>query len=276
MSIVARWQAAAALLLATAPSAHAAVAVIGSLTHERVVEPGRTYKGTITVRNLGRAPEDVKIYLTDYRFTADGTVFYDEPAGNQPRSSGKWVTLSRSILSIPPGGSAKVGYSLAVPNDTSLKGTYWCVVMVEGLGPSVAPGAPIGKGKRVAMGIRQVFRYAVQIVSHIGDTGERKMQMVARLTREGQKRLLQIDVANTGERWLRGRLLVQLFRVDGQAAGKFDAGGVRVYPGTSTRRSVDITAVKPGKYRALIIADAGDDDVYGVTYTVILEGGKKG
>ncbi|HUT32508.1 MAG TPA: hypothetical protein VNE39_03425 [Planctomycetota bacterium] len=274
MSVIARLQCALVILLATGLPARAAVTVIGGLTHERVVEPGKTYTGAIVVRNLGKTPEDVKIYLTDYRFTSDGKVFYDEPAGNGPRSSGKWVTLNRSILSIPPGESTNVSYSVAVPNDGSLKGTYWCVVMVEGMGPSVAPNAPTEKGK-VGMGIRQVFRHAIQVVSHVGNSGERKMKMDARLAREGQKRLLQIDVVNTGERWLRPRLSAQLFGAEGQAAGKFEAGGVRVYPGTSARRSVDISAVAPGMYRALVVADAGDDDVYGVTYTLTLEGEKK-
>jgi hypothetical protein len=45
----------------------------------------------------------------------------------------------------------------------------------------------------------------------------------------------------------------------------------RVYPGTSVRRAIDLTDVPAGAYKALLVADAGDESVYGATYALLLE-----
>lgn len=187
-----------ALLLWSIPgAAGAAIAVLGGLSQEKTVEVGKTYPGTIRVRNLGDAPQTVRIYQTDYRFYSDGRNVYGEP-GKDARSNANWITLSPTLLTIPPKEEAAVNYRIAVPADTSLRGSYWSMVMVEGTGDAgPIPVAAVSGKARIA--VRQVVRYGVQMVTDIGDTGTRSLKLNARLVRADGKRLLQVDVANTGE-----------------------------------------------------------------------------
>ena len=84
------------------------------------------------------------------------------------------------------------------------------------------------------------------------------------------KRQLLVDVENTGERWLRGTLWVELYAKEGALVGRFDAGRLRMYPGTSVRYTVDLAGVLAGSYKALIVIDCGDDDVFGANVNLVL------
>jgi len=254
----------------TAFMAAASVSVSGKLTHEREAEIGETYGSMIQISNTGSDAEHVKVYQTDYFFSSDGKSFYDDP-GKNSRSNAPWITFGPSGLTVPPGGSSIINYSVKVPTDQNLAGTYWSIIMVE----VVSKGSPeiVGAhGGQVRLGINQVFRYGVQIVTHIKDTGQLKLKFLdTRLLREGGARVLEVDLENIGERWLRPALWTEIYDTTGTLVGKFDAGTLRIYPGTSARYRVDLTKVEPGYYKAVVIADCGADDVFGQTYSLSVE-----
>jgi len=149
-----------------------------------------------------------------------------------------------------------------------LTGTYWSMLMVELLPEShpEAEGAPEGK---VGVGILQVMRYGVQFVTHIGDSGSRKIKFLSsKLVAQEGKRLLQIDIENIGERWVKPIVWVELYDEKGALIGRFESAEKRIYPGTSVRHLIDLTEVPEGKYKALIVADSGGKDVWGAQYTL--------
>jgi hypothetical protein len=246
----------------------AGVSVHGSLTQEQQVVAGETYRGTIVLVNTGDAEELVKIYGTDYLFYRDGTCLYGDP-GEHARSNGGWLTFEPHEITIPPSTTASISYTVAVPDDETLMGTYWSVLMVEvpgnaGLLASDRSGAQIGIG--------QILRYGVQVVTNIEDSGERQLDFVeTKVLRDGKQRCLQVDLENIGERWLRPALWTELYDTDGNCIGKFDGGSLRIYPGTSVRFKIDLSAVEPGEYKAVAIADCGADDIFGAAYTLRFE-----
>jgi hypothetical protein len=247
----------------------AAIIVTGSLTHEYEVAPGRSYEGSIEVLNQGKDPQEVKSYQTDYTFSADGKVMYGDP-GSLPRSNARWTTVSPRQFTIPPNETMIVRFTIQVPNDTVMNGTYWSVVMVE----PVSPGSPESSGagtRDTGMGISQVLRYAVQIVTHIGASGTRQLKFSQlQLSAEKDTRVLLVDVQNTGERWLRGTLWIDLYDSDGKHVAKLEGGRQRMYPGTSVRFSLDLAGVKQSTYKALIVVDCGGEDVFGANVNLAL------
>jgi hypothetical protein len=254
------------LLLLIPQAGEAGIAIVGGLTRERQVEPGKTYQGTIQIRNTEDEPVEIKIYQTDYLFYSDGRIFYGEP-GEDPRSNAKWISYSPTRLTIPPQGLSEVNYRYQVPNDQSMIGTYWSMLMVEAL----AEGSPEALGAekdKVTLGIRHAFRFAIQMVTHISDTGKGKLKLDAKLVKEEEKRFLQIAAENVGERWLRPSLWVKLYDEQGKYVGKFEGRGMRLYPGTSISRKIDLSDVPRGVYKALLVLDAGGDDIFGASYTL--------
>jgi len=258
-----------AALAALTGSAAADIGVIGGLTREVTLQPAGSSEGRILLRNSGDEPQEVKVYPTDYLFYADGRVVYAEP-GTIPRSSARWITIYPHQVTVPAGGSDSVSYVIQVPEDANLRGTYWSMVMVEPIVPEALELPKPEEGK-VQIGIRTVTRYAVQMVVHIGDTGERKLRFAERqlLVQEGT-RTLQLDVENVGERRLVPLLWAELYDQQGESIGRFEGGRLRTYPGCSARFRIDLSEVPAGKYKALVVADCGGDEVFGAQYDMEL------
>lgn len=261
------------LLLLIPIGSEAGVSVIGGLTHERIVgnpEIGETYRGTILIRNTGEEPQEVKVYQTDYLFFFDGRNIYGEP-GETPRSNADWITFSPKRLVIPPKETSQVNYTVKVPDDETLVGTYWSMIMVEGISKDSPEVIKPEEGK-VKLGIRTVLRYGIQMVTHIGDTGARKLKFSnTKLLKDEEMRILQLDIENIGERWLRPFLWAELYDEKGSYIGRFEGGRLRTYPETSVRFKIDLSQVPKGEYKALVVADCGRDDVFGATYTLRFE-----
>lgn len=244
-----------------------AVAIEGDLTQELIVKPGETYKGTITVSNTEDKPQEVIVYQTDYLFRADGSNDYGEP-GKAPRSNANWIIFSPKRFVIPPKGVSTINYSATVPDKEGMTGTYWSLIMIEGVDEGSAEPLKTEKGK-IKMGIKQVVRYGAQIITHIGDTGTLELKFLnKKLVKEKDKTFLQVDVENTGEKWARPVLWVELHDEKGKLIDKFEGGKRRIFPGTSVRYSIDLSKVPKGKYKIMVILDCGDDNIFGAKYTL--------
>ncbi|MBA7641411.1 hypothetical protein ES703_49089 [subsurface metagenome] len=252
--------------------AEAGVAIVGELIHEREATVGESYQGIIFVRNSSEQSQEIKVYQTDYLFFFDGRSIYGEP-GRMKRSNAKWISFSPKQLTIPANEVSQVNYTINVPADETLVGTYWSILMIEGIS-EMLPEATKSKGDQATLGIRQVIRYGIQITTHIGDTGVGRLEFLkTRLLREGERRILQVDIENIGERLLKSFLWAELYDEEGSYVGRFEGGEfhIRIYPGTSVRYRVDLSQVPKGAYRALVVADCGGEDIFGVTYTLELE-----
>lgn len=250
----------------TATAAVAGVSVTSGLTYEKTAVPGGSYTGVIQLKNTRDAPQEVKVYPTDYLFYADGRNLYGDP-GTAPRSNAGWVTFAPRRLVIPPKGTAQVDYAVAVPPDDTLAGTYWSMLMVEAVS-TASPEAVKQQKDRISFGISQVMRHGLQMVTQIGDTGTRELKFVrTRFDKAKGRRILEVDVENTGRQWLKPALWVECYTAAGASAGRFEGGKSRIYPGTSVRFRADLSAVPPGEYKALVVADCGGDTLFGAAHT---------
>lgn len=256
-------------ILAFACQAEAAISVVGGLSCELTVEPGKTYRGVIYISNNGDEPSDAKVYQTDYLFSADGKVKYGDP-GKDPRSNADWITFDPPRITVPPKETVSISYSVKVPDDDKLVGTYWSMLMVEGV---KEPAAPIkGEKGKVKIGIQNVMRYGVQMVTQIGDTGTRELKITnPKLVRKDNQLVFQTEVADTGQRWLKPAVWVDLYNENGEYAGRFEGRRLRLFPETAARAQVSLNGPPPGTYKALFVADAGANAVFGVTYTLKLD-----
>lgn len=250
------------LLLATQAWAQGGVCVIGGMTRESKLQLGGKTEGKIMLRNVGKEAREVKMYQTDYSFAADGTTVYGEP-GSMARSNAAWITYSPHQLTIQPGETALVYFSVQVPSNNKLIGSYWSVLMAEQL-PQGALDLQRNKPETVSIGVRTVMRYAIQIVTHIGDTGKYAVKFANRQIQvKEHQRLLWVDVENIGEHGMRPTLWTEIYDENGVSLGRFDGNRLRIYPGCSARFEVDLSQLPAGKFKALLVADNGDDNVFG-------------
>ncbi len=259
------------LLLATSSMAWpASISIVGGLTREMRLRPGGRSEGKILVRNNSDHPQQVRAYQHDYLFYADGRNIYGDP-NSVARSNALWISFAPALLTIPARETAFVHYSVEVPANESLTGTYWSILMVEPV-PEDLLAPPDPENDRVQVGIRTTLRYAIQFVTDIGRTGVADMAFAdTQLVLHEGRNTLQLDAENTGERWLRPQLWAEVFDREGVALGRFDAQRLRIYPGCSVRFRIDLSSLPPGEYSTLVVADNGDEHVFGARYDLSIE-----
>jgi hypothetical protein len=145
------------------------------------------------------------------------------------------------------------------------------MIMVEPIDENAAEGATGEKGKP-RFAIHTIVRYGVQIVTTIDKTGTNKIRFADRKIIAGQEeKIFQIDIENTGERWLAPLVWVELYNQDGVKMGRLESGKQRVYPGCAVRHRISLPGLPKGSYRALVVADNGDESVFGAQYKLELE-----
>ncbi|HOK20012.1 MAG TPA: hypothetical protein PK188_05945, partial [Thermosynergistes sp.] len=150
-----------------------AISIPTGLTVEKTLSLGSAVQGSIEILNPDGEEVTIRIYQTDYVFYSDGKSEFGRP-GSAPRSNASWITYSPNQLVVPPHGRAEVSYRIAAPNNPDLRGTYWSVIVVEPV-PKAALEPPSAEKDKVAIGVQALFRHAVQMITHIDDTGERAL-----------------------------------------------------------------------------------------------------
>ena len=260
-----QWIVCCCTLLLGSSAFAADIQVLGGLTRLHTVRAGQSVEGSIILRNGSSEPREVKIYQTDYLFLCDGKNFYGEP-GSVPRSNSKWISFSPQQVVVAAGDRVPVYYAIQVPNNDDLRGTYWSMLMIEPV--SKARSEPVQSAPGEAtVGIHTVMRYAVQMVTNAGESGKKEISIVDRriVAAEGAS-VLELDIENTGERWLRPSVRAELYDQQGAYVGSLDGGGARIYPACSVRQRIPLENVAAGRYSALVIVDNGDEAVWGAQY----------
>ncbi|MDB4873760.1 MAG: hypothetical protein JWM41_206 [Gemmatimonadetes bacterium] len=249
-------------------SSAAQIAVIGDAVFARDAGLGESYQARLQVRNTTDTPQEARIYQTDYSFAADGRTFYSA-AGSMSRSNAKWVACSPTYVMVPAATTVPVVCTIAVPKDSSLIGTYWSMVMVEPIVPgSVNSRKPANA--RVDFGLSVNTRYGTQIATNIGASGASKLAFdsLTATTAPSGDRGLRFDFINTGERAHRFVMSLELYNEAGELVKKASQSRGLLYPGTAARQDFDVGALPHGAYTAVLVADAGGDQVFGGQFKV--------
>lgn len=249
------------------------ISVVDGLTHEKIVEIGGIYQGSILIKNNDNITQGVKVYQTDYLFFCDGSNIFGKP-GEELRSNAKWISFNPSQLFIPPQGTSAVNYIITVPGDNSLVGTYWSVIMVEEIQDEelIIPNND-SDNSASTFGIKNVVRYGIQMVSHIGDNGKSDLKILNHelIFQKDKDYSLYLDVENTGEYWLRLEVWAKLIDEEqGNVSGEFDGGCYRIYPGTSVKCEIDFENIPKGNYKLLVILKNYDECIWGINYNLKL------
>ncbi|WP_167617624.1 hypothetical protein [Maribellus sediminis] len=244
--------------------AEANIVVLNGLSHEQVGQPGGQYRDRIEIQNSGSETKSVKVYLRDYWFSYTGESRHDEP-GTLQRSNASWINYSPQLLTLEPGEKAAIDFEVSVPQSDSLRGTYWSVIMVEGILP---PDTTASTG---GVKINTAIRYAIQIITNIGDSGSKDLQFLGlELVKDGERNLLNVAVENTGECILKPEMSLEIFSADGTSLGVFKADRRKTFPGTSITTSIPLEGIEPGSYAAVLVADCDEDHIYGTNISLEL------
>lgn len=259
------------LFLGSGGVGEARVQVVSGLTDRYTVAPDGVYEGAIELENTGDRSAKVMIYQSDYLFAAAGGTEYDPP-GTTPRSNAEWLELGPDSVVVPPNDTLSIPYKLKVPDDARLQGTYWSVVMIEPVDASPkedGSGSDSKEEAKMEFGIAQRLRYAVQVITDVGETGDPHVvpENPKLVLREDGTHTFQVDLQNDGTRWVVPKVWLEVYTDEGVLVDRFIGQRLRIYPNTSVRESIPVGKLNAGRYQALLVADGGGEHVFGARYS---------
>jgi len=243
--------------------AFASVEVIGSLKQVYTSNPGDIIKGQILIQNNDETPQEVKIYQTDFLFNYQDNTYYNDLGAN-PRSNAGWLEYSPKTVVLKSKEARNIDYEITVPKKDSINGTYWSIIMVEGV-------TPINPDQKGDISIRTVTRYAVQIVNELSNKGKGSLKFAEpTLVKGDEKKLyLAVDLTNDGDHYIAPEVNIELYDENGTLVKTITAPKRGIYPTTSVRFKLDLEGLPSKKtYTAMIVAAGADNDVFGLEYTL--------
>ena len=245
------------------PSPQATIIVSGELTREFQLGSGSSAEGQLVLRNTSATPGRARLYQVDYTLDAGAHVYGE--AGQLARSNAAWIELGERQPELAPGETRIVPFKISVPSTPALSGTYWSMIMVEGLSPDT------DNTRSNKISVQSVIRYGIQVITQIGGTAVAKPTISRQnIAVEKGQRFLCFDLANNGERWLQPKIEVRLFDHEGLPLAVLPSPKSRIYPGTTAPQRFDLSRFARGDYLALIVLDS-DDELYGAQYRFHLD-----
>ena len=249
------------LLVFLSVQSEATIVVLNGLTHENQVNAGESYRGVIQIQNTSDKARSVKIYQSDYWYSFTGENRHDS-GGTLERSNSSWITFNPEYVELGPNEISTINFEVIVPA-VQLVGSFWSVLMVEGITP--ADTARHTRGVTISTAIR----YAVQVVTHIGETGTRDIKFLSlELGKQEEIPVIMAAIENTGERMLRPEVSVELFDEEGNSAGIIKAERRKTFPGTSIMVAIRLEGIRPGKYTGILVAGCEDEYVFGTNLSI--------
>ncbi len=238
------------------------IEVVGKLKYEYTGAPGEVFSGKIQIKNSSDKAQEFKVYQTDLLYNYEDYTNYDEDV-THARSNISWINFSPKSAVVNANEVRTIQFEITIPVDDSVCGTYWSVLMVEGVNP-IDP-EEVGE-----LNIKTVTRYAIQIATDIVDQGTGNLQfLMPTLISEGDQLFLAIDLVNSGQHYISPEVSMELFDEQGQSIKTIKASKKGLYPTTSARFRLDLRGLKGEQtYQCLIIAAGKNEDVFGLEYTL--------
>lgn len=235
----------------------ASIVVLNGLTHNYKVENGQIYKGKIAIQNTGSNPQNVKIFLQDFTYQSNGSMYYTTPHTNE-KTNADWIKLNTTFLTLKSKEKTEVYYEITIPNSLNTPGSYWSVIIVEPV-DDVKPS-----DSKQGINITSIVRYAIQIITDYDSEKikpDLKFESI-KIDKEEGKQILKIAIANQGLIYCKPSASVEIYNKSGQKVGTFSTQAMGLLPQTSKSFPIDISKIPPDKYNAVIIATDEDENAF--------------
>jgi hypothetical protein len=237
---------------------------VGGLTYLNNFKPGETAQVSVTLISDRDKPELVDMKLCDYWCNSEGQHFFEE-VGLQPRSNADWVRLSSFREIINPGERREVYFTIQVPKNDQLNGSYWSILLIE-------PTDPLQTLTESEQGfvLHVKIRYAFHIVTNVGE-GNPSLKITKKgVEKIEDKKFFAVNVTNTGDLFLNPKMTIKLFNKQGKLEKTQETQSERLYPGSSSRFLADGEGLPEGNYTAFLLLDNGDGRLFSDTFEINL------
>lgn len=254
-------------LLAFCINSNATITVVNGMTHEYNAGNGSVFNGEVIIKNLGKTPARVLFYKNDLKHTCQGETQFVEAVDNK-RSVCKWIEVSNNEITLNPEEEITATYRLTIPKEGNFDGSFWGCIMVE------EAEALDTSNRQKGIRVRSLIRYAVQIVANFAKQDKNLDILTPSIDSTDVGMVMNVNINNTGNTLMTPVVVLELYDDLGTVIKRIEVPTQKIYPDMCKNFQLELNGVPKGKYTGVLVADCGEEEIYGLNVTVDLT--KKG
>ena len=221
------------------------------------LDKGQTAKKTVTINNGTKNKQNLVVQFMDWSRDTMGEHSY-YPPGSSQHSCAPWVTFDKPLIELNPGQSTEVVVTMKVPDDPeAVKEMKWTMLVLKAVSDKVIPQ----KGKILGAQIEQQLGLGVHVYQVPPNITSKELKMIS-FTELPGKNAYRVVCKNVGGLQLYGKFSLELASSETGAKTALKPQTVPLFPQQDRYVDFIIPATVPkGKYTAVAMIDANDDDV---------------
>lgn len=230
------------------------VIVLNGLTHTHDSKSGQFISGVIKLKNTKDSEQRVIIYFNDLlQNCGEKTLLTSE--STHGKSIKNWLATEVNEYVLKPKEEYELVYTIKVPDNTTLNGSYWGVLMVE-------IEEPIKEDElEYSVKLESKVRYGIQIIADINSktNSELDFNNIEILKENDTANSIRLEVKNLGNFYVQPTIVLEIFNENGTQEKKIEVKFKKIYPGHCKLFNLDVSDIPNGKYTGVIVADYGED-----------------
>jgi hypothetical protein len=240
------------LLLLFVNQSYSSVVIINGLTHVYSGFSGDQLQGEIILLNTTGFEQRVSFKLNDAIFSCESERFFSEEISHS-QSSITWFNGSLMDKVLAPNEKYIYRFSINIPKDPSLRGSFWTALMIN-------IEKPIREEKlNKKIGLDTKIRYAVGLLTNVNNFTEVNLEFqnldLKQNTSTSEKSLL-IKLINESL-FIEGvKLTLEIYNQNGEKVLEVNTKRKMVFPGFCKEYDIDISQLEEGNYEGILMADA--------------------
>ena len=255
----------ALLLCLLVQPAYSQITLVGDDIQRTKALPGEQYSGTVMIHNETDSTVTVKVYQD--AITALTSFDRGDKIITIDKSNADWVSHASERMVIQSGEIAEVNYQVTVPiryDAEELGGTYWSTLAVDAVA--------LGASEFIKPYSRHRLAEIATDVQGTGDTGLAINTLKIDGDQSSARRNLEAVMINTGDVLVKPDVWFEIYNVAGKLEDRVAGNVDWVFPGGFHRVKADVSHLGPGVYETQVVVDAGENNIFGSSYTVDMTG----
>lgn len=230
------------------------VIVVNGLTHKFSGVSGQTFKGKVILINPTSIDQRVIFSLNEALYNCEtGRTFVEKAA--HINSSTTWFNGSVLEKVLAPKEKFIYKFSITIPNDALLKGSYWTTLMVD-------VDKPVRKEVSKGIGLSTKMRYAIRLLTDVNlmdDVALDFKQIELKPESQKNKRKLTVKIFNESLFIENVKLSLEVYDFNGNKILMSKTQRLSVFPNVCRDFNIDVSNLKKGDYKCIVLADSREE-----------------
>lgn len=229
------------------------VVILNGLTHVHKTNSGEIITGIIKLKNTKKTEQRVIIYFNDlFQQCGEETILTAD--STHPNSISKWFSTNVNERVLKGNEEYELLYTINVPENTTIKGSFYGVLMVEIEKPIKEDDLNYG------VKLESKVRYGIQIIADVNEPTPSELEFYdIKIEDINSSKIINVDIQNKGNFYVQPTLVLEVFDENGEQAKKMELKFKKIYPNSCKAFSLDISDLPKGAYTAVLVADYGEN-----------------